>query len=140
MLDGGKTLLNLAKDVLKCAGVSIDVVAIAKEKRDAKANRSKGGAKDILYFNSLVFKLETKDRVLNFFQLLRDEAHRSAILFHQKTKLKDDKKISLMSIDGVGSAYIKKIILYFGSFENIKKANLDEIEKVVNKTVAKKDI
>jgi excinuclease ABC subunit C len=138
VIDGGKTLLMLAKSILKTAGVNIEVVAISKEKKDAKTIRAKGGAKDILYFNNLIFRLDIRDKVLNFFQLLRDEAHRSAISFHQKTKLKDDKKISLMSVDGVGSGYIKKIVLYFGSFSNIKKANLNELENVVPKNIAKK--
>ncbi len=138
VIDGGKTLLTLANNILKHAKVDIPTIAISKEKKDAKTIRSKGGAKDILYFNDLVFKLSTQDKVLNFFQLLRDEAHRSAILFHQKSKLKNDKQISMIDIKGVGAGYIKKLVLYFGTFDNIKNANLEELELVVNKKIAAK--
>jgi len=138
VIDGGKTLLELAKSILKHTKVDIAIVAISKEKKDAKTIRSKGGAKDILYFDNLVFKLNVQDKVLNFFQLLRDEAHRSAISFHKQSKLKDDKKISLLNIQGVGSGYIKKLVLYFGTFDNIKNASLSELEGVINKTIAKK--
>ncbi|GKT33868.1 excinuclease ABC subunit C, partial [Aduncisulcus paluster] len=62
VIDGGKTLLNLAYDIVQSVGVNLDIVAIAKEKVDAKAHRAKGAAKDILYTKDEVFKLETSDK------------------------------------------------------------------------------
>ncbi|OYY29722.1 MAG: excinuclease ABC subunit C, partial [Sulfurovum sp. 35-42-20] len=46
ILDGGQANLNLALALLKDAHVNLDVIAIAKEKLDAKAHRAKGAAKD----------------------------------------------------------------------------------------------
>ncbi|MEA2051126.1 MAG: excinuclease ABC subunit UvrC, partial [Campylobacterota bacterium] len=98
VIDGGATLLNLAYDISRSVGVDLDIVAIAKEKIDAKAHRAKGSAKDILYTKDKVFRLETSDKRLQFCQRLRDEAHRSAIGFHKKQKRKEDKQISLLNI------------------------------------------
>lgn len=39
---------------------------------------------------------------------------------------------------GVSDGSIKKLLSYFGSFENIHKASWDDIKKVTNKTVANK--
>lgn len=132
VIDGGRTLLNLAYDIINSVGVNLEVIAIAKEKIDAKANRSKGKAKDIIYTKNDIFKLEPSDKRLHFIQRLRDEVHRSAISFHKKQKRKDDKKISLLSIKGIGEAKVKKLINYFGSFEAIKKSNIQELERVLN--------
>ena len=132
IIDGGKTLVNLACDILQSVGVYIDVIGIAKEKIDARANRSKGSAKDILYTKDEVFKLETSDKRLHFVQRLRDEVHRSAINFHKKQKRKEDKQISLLQIKGIGEAKVAKLLKYFGEFETIKKASLDELKAVIN--------
>ena len=133
VIDGGQTLLNLAYNIAQSVGVNLDIVAIAKEKLDAKAHRAKGAAKDILYTKDEVFKLETSDKRLQFCQRLRDEAHRSAITFHKKQKRKEDKQISLLNIKGIGEAKVKKLLNYFGTFEEIKKSNLEELSQVLNK-------
>ncbi len=44
LIDGGTTLLALAKELLDSAGVNLDVIAISKEKIDAKSHRAKGSA------------------------------------------------------------------------------------------------
>ena len=67
VIDGGEALRRLAVDIAQSFGVELDVVAIAKEKRDAKANRSKGGASDILYTKNGEFKLGKEDKRLHFF-------------------------------------------------------------------------
>ncbi|MBD3841024.1 MAG: excinuclease ABC subunit UvrC [Campylobacterales bacterium] len=132
VIDGGKTLLELAISIVQSSGANIDVVAIAKEKIDAKAHRAKGSAKDILYTSTQVFTLEPSDKRLQFFQRLRDEAHRSAITFHKKQKRKEDKQISLLDIHGIAQGKVKKLISYFGTFENIKEATIEELENVLN--------
>ncbi|ANV97545.1 excinuclease ABC subunit C [Helicobacter enhydrae] len=91
LLDGGVAQIHIAQEVLESAGVHIDIVAIAKEKLDAKAHRAKGRAKDILraYIDTQCksFALLPSDKRLQFCQKLRDEAHRFAINFHRKKKL-----------------------------------------------------
>ena len=137
IIDGGLTLLKLANDIAASVGVDIDIVAIAKEKVDAKAHRAKGAAKDILYTLENEFRLETSDKRLHFCQRLRDEAHRTAISFHKKQKRKEDKQISLLNIHGIGEAKVKKLLDYFGTFEEINKSNLKELSEVLNQKDAK---
>jgi len=138
VIDGGATLLKLAYNIANSVGVNLQIVAIAKEKIDAKAHRAKGSAKDIVYTKDEVFRLETSDKRLHFLQRLRDEAHRSAITFHKKQKRKEDKQISLLSIDGIGEAKVKKLLNYFGTFENIKTASFSSLIEILNKKDAKK--
>ncbi|MCD4758478.1 MAG: excinuclease ABC subunit UvrC [Arcobacteraceae bacterium] len=137
VLDGGQALLNLAYDITTSVGVNLDIVAIAKEKIDAKAHRAKGNAKDIIYTKDEIFRLETSDKRLQFCQRLRDEAHRSAITFHKKQKRKEDKQISLLSIHGIGEAKVKKLLDYFGTFEEINEATEEQLSLVLNQKDAK---
>ena len=136
ILDGGQANLNLAKGLLKEAKVNLDVIAIAKEKLDAKAHRAKGAAKDILYTSSGLFELKPNDKRLQWLQRQRDEAHRYAITYHQNKKRKDDTQISLLNKKGIGKATVKKLIDYFGTFEAIENASLEDIEKVTNKKIS----
>lgn len=140
VIDGGTTLLNLAFDIVDSIGVNLDIIAISKQKVDAKAYRAKGNAKDIVHFkqNSEIKSLNLlpSDKRLQFVQRLRDEAHRFAISFHKKQKRKEDKEISLLQIKGIGEAKIKKLLLYFGEFEKIRNASFDELKSVLNEADA----
>ena len=136
ILDGGQANLNLARTLLKEANVNLDVIAIAKEKLDAKAHRAKGAAKDMLYTSNGLLELKPNDKRLHWVQRQRDESHRYAITYHQNKKRKDDTQISLLNKKGIGKATVAKLILYFGTFEAIEKASYSEIEKITNKKIA----
>ena len=137
ILDGGETLLKLAYDIVQSVGMNLDIIAIAKEKIDAKAHRAKGAAKDIIHYRTSNkefknFKLSTSDKRLQFVQRQRDEAHRFVINYHKKQKRAEDKQISLLQIKGIGEAKVKKLLLYFGEFEKIRNAPFEELKNVLN--------
>jgi len=136
LLDGGTANLNLAIDLLKIAGINLQVIAIAKEKLDSKAHRAKGAAKDIIYTLNGKVELKTTDKRLQWLQRLRDESHRFVIAYHQNRKRRDDTQISLLNKKGIGKATIKKLIDYFGTFENIEKATFQEIKEATNSQIA----
>ena len=136
VLDGGETLRKLALKIIQKSGVNVDVIAIAKEKRDAKAMRARGSTRDILHSDEGELKLDPKDKRLQFIQRLRDEAHRFAISFHQKQKRKSDQQVLLMQKRGVGEATVRKLLQYFETFENIENATLEELSSVVGTNIA----
>ncbi len=136
ILDGGQANLNLARTLLKEAHVNLDVIAIAKEKLDAKAHRAKGAAKDMLYTSNGLIELKPNDKRLHWIQRQRDEAHRYAITYHQNKKRKEDTQVSLLNKKGIGKATVKKLIDYFGTFEAIENASYEDLEKVTNKKIS----
>ena len=138
LIDGGETLLKLAKEVIESSGANVDVLAIAKEKINAKAHRAKGGAKDILHSIKGSFALATSDKKLLFLQKLRDEAHRFALSFHKNTKKKADLQSSKLKNLGLTEGQIAKLLSYFGSFEGIYKAGFEEIKAATNAKIATK--
>jgi len=137
ILDGGETLRRVAIQLLDKANISLDVIAIAKEKLDAKAHRAKGSAKDIIYTKESVFELAPTDKRLQWVQRQRDEAHRFAITYHQNKKRKEDIQNSLLQKKGIGPATIKKLLNYFGTFKAIKNATLEEISIATSSKIAK---
>jgi len=136
ILDGGQVNLNLALQLLKEENVNLDVIAIAKEKLDAKAHRAKGAAKDLIYTINGLIELKPNDKRLHWIQRQRDEAHRYAITYHQNKKRKEDTQVSLLNKKGIGKATVKKLIDYFGTFEAIESASEEDIERVTNKKIS----
>ncbi|CAA6820313.1 MAG: Excinuclease ABC subunit C [uncultured Sulfurovum sp.] len=136
ILDGGQANLNLAIELLNKSYVNLEVIAIAKEKLDAKAHRAKGSAKDILYTKEGIFELKPNDKRLHWIQRQRDEAHRYAITYHQNKKRKEDIQVSLLNKKGIGKATVSKLIQYFGTFDAIENASYEELAKVSNQKVA----
>lgn len=137
LLDGGKASFELAKDILQSCGANVDILAIAKEKRDAKAVRSKTKAEDKIISQNGSVKLPVHDPKLLFLQKLRDEAHRFAIDFHRKEKLKEDKSVKILQLRGIKEGKLKKLLSYFGTFENISKASVEQLELVLSQNDAK---
>ena len=137
VLDGGATLLKLALEILDSNGVYLDVIAISKEKVDAKAHRAKGKANDIIYTKEETFRLKNSDKRLQFVQNLRDEAHRCAITFHKKTKLKLDQESKLLNLHGISPAKVQKLLNHFGTFETLKSISEEEISSLLNTKDAK---
>lgn len=136
LIDGGKALLDLAKEIILSSGANVDILAISKEKIDAKAHRAKGGAKDKIHSLKGEFALNINDKKLQFLQKLRDEAHRFAISFHQNTKKKQDLQSSKLMSLGVSEGSITKLLSYFGSFEAIYEASFEELCQLTSKKVA----
>ncbi|WP_291951001.1 excinuclease ABC subunit UvrC [Campylobacter sp.] len=137
LIDGGSALLKLANTIVKSSGANIDILAISKEKIDSKTHRAKGSAKDKIYTENEIFMLSSTDKKLHFLQKLRDEAHRFAINFHQKTKRKQNLHNSKLLQLGISQGNIKKLLNYYGSFDKISQGNYDEIKSICNEKIAK---
>ena len=70
---------------------------------------------------------------------LRDEAHRYAITNHRIKRNKNMLRSEIDNIENIGPKRKKNLILYFGSIQEVKKADLKQLEKVpgINRNVAK---
>ena len=132
VIDGGRTLLQLAQDLLDASGTNLDVIAISKEKIDAKAHRAKGKARDLLHTANEAFALAPSDTRLQWVQQLRDEAHRFAVGFHRKSRRKQAENTRLLSLKGISEAKVKRLLNHFGTFEAIYGAEEAELRRVVN--------
>jgi excinuclease ABC subunit C len=135
MIDGGEQQLKVAIEVLEELDLSdLPVVSIAKgPDRDA-------GREKFFLPGKAPFQLEPKDPVLYFLQRLRDEAHRFAIGSHRARRQNAMARSELDEVPGIGAARRKALLLHFGSVKAIKRAGLNDLEKVpgISGSVAQK--
>ena len=119
ILDGGETLRKLAVSLLEAAKINLEVIAIAKEKLDAKAHRAKGAAKDIIYTQQSVFELKTTDKRLQWVQRQRDEAHRFALYSKNKVLVQLPSKNCLTILEHLKP--LKKLLIRKFQLHLLKK-------------------
>lgn len=74
---------------------------------------------------------------LRLIQRIRDEAHRFAITYHRKLRDKRTLESELKQVKGVGDASVKKLFARFKSMENVRNADVKELEEVLPSTIAK---
>ena len=74
--------------------------------------------------------LPRDSQALYLVQRIRDEAHRFALTFHQKTRQKAALKSPLDDVPGVGPKRKKALIQHFGSVKRLRAARIEEIAAV----------
>ncbi len=124
IIDGGKAHLNVAAKVFADMNFHVNFAAMSKgEKRNA-------GGETFHLIGKEPFTLSNRSNVMKYLQVLRDEAHNYAIKSHRQ---KRSKAISVSEIDAiplVGPLRKKLLLNYFGSFESIKNATIEDLQKV----------
>jgi excinuclease ABC subunit C len=129
IVDGGKGQLSSAYMILKELGLEEKITIIGLAKR----------------LEEVFFPLQSGSTILprtssslRLIQHLRDEAHRFAITFHRSLRDKRTLQTELTEIEGIGEKTAQKLLIEFGSVENVKKADKGALLNVLNKTQVQK--
>jgi excinuclease ABC subunit C len=144
VVDGGKGQLTQAVRILKEIGrQDIPVVGLAKARTEASFQEAEIKATEERFFlvgrsNPVTFRSNSEG--LHILVGLRDEAHRFAITYHRK--LREDRTLAsaLDEIIGLGEKRKRALLQKFGSVEDIKKAEPEEIAqmKTFNRVLAER--
>ena len=125
MVDGGKGQLNIAVSVLTSLKLEkkIQLISIAKR------NDKKGETQDKIYKPGQAnpVNLGREGDLILFLERIRDEAHRFAISFHRKRRIKTLLHSSLDSIQGVGEKRKLILLKHFKSIKKIRAATIEEL-------------
>ena len=127
IIDGGKGQLSSACEVLRTLKIynKVNIIGIAKKLEE-------------IYFPKDPFPvlLGKKSEQLKLIQNIRNEAHRFAINYHKTLRSNTFIKSELEEINGIGNITRIKLMKAFGSLEKIKKADKNELIKIIgnNKT------
>lgn len=129
LIDGGLGQVNRVSRVLEEMGVDIPLISLAKKNEEIY----RPGVSEPL-------RLSRREEALRLLQHMRDEAHRFALAYNRKRRLKKVKVSALDAIEGVGEKRKKTLLQHFGSVERIKKASCEEIASLpgMNRKVAEK--
>ncbi len=82
--------------------------------------------------------MDKNSPALKLLMHLRDEAHRFGITHHRSKRTKNQITSVLLGIQGVGEATQQKLLQHFKSIKRLKAAPVEEIEKIVGKSLAQK--
>lgn len=123
LIDGGKAHLETARKIFDRKKAFFKklpaLVAVAKDP-------------DRAYITTSDKTIDLEDRSPSSLLLkkIRDEAHRFAIGYHRKLRQKKLMESPLEKIPGIGKKRRLELLRVFGSIENIKKASVEEIQKL----------
>jgi len=128
-IDGGLGQLNQAIMVMNSIGIeSIQLVGVAKS-----SGRKAGLETLITIENDKVnrINLAPYDPALLLINHIRDESHRFAIKNHRHKRDLRRNTSPLENIKGIGVKKRSDLLNYFGGLQEIEKASIDELQKVV---------
>lgn len=122
VIDGGKGQLHSAVNSLKKLDLygKVPILGLAKQMEEIYFPEDKDPY--LLAKNSVALKT---------LMHIRDEAHRFGITFHRKIREKAQIVSVLNGIKGVGEKAETQLLQEFKSVENIKKASLEDLTKVL---------
>ena len=117
LVDGGKAQIGAAVKALNQAGVGeLGVIGLAKGREELNFSWRKGS-----------LQLPLTSRAIRLLQKIRDEAHRSAIMYHRKLRTKATIRSELDTIEGIGNEKRRALLRHFGSVESLKAASMEAI-------------
>ncbi|HEX8822577.1 MAG TPA: excinuclease ABC subunit UvrC [Archangium sp.] len=143
VIDGGKGQLASALAAAKDLGVEgVDIISLAKSRDLEVHDRDEESARS----PERVFIPNRKDPIvlrqnsaeLYLLARLRDEAHRFAITFQQKSMRKNNFHSVLEDIPGVGDTRKKLLLRHFGSLKRVREADIEALAEVLGPTVAER--
>lgn len=121
LMDGGKGQVNIALEVLDELHLNIPVCGMVKDDN----HRTRG-----LYYNNEEIAIDRRSEGFKLITRIQDEAHRFAIEYHRSLRSKSQVKSVLDDISGVGPTRRKALMRHFGSLEEIRKADVEQLSEI----------
>ena len=129
VLDGGKTQIKICKEIIDSLGLNIPIIGLVKNKSH-KTN-------EIMYSNYNILPVKKDSNLFLFLTKIQDEVHRYAITYHRNIKAKGALSSLLDVVPGIGEVSKKELLKTFGSLKKMKEASVEDLEKILNKEIAK---
>ena len=129
LVDGGRGQLNIVEQALR--NFELDIIACGIVKDDKHNTRG-------LYYKGKEMIMDKDSEVFKLLVRIQDEVHRFAIEYFRQAYTKTEFVSELDKIEGIGKTRRIRLLKYFGSLDKIKKATVEEMEKVdgMNKKIA----
>ena len=136
LADGGitqiKAILKAIRNIEKETGKNLDISVYGMVKNDKHQTRA------LIDENRV--EIEISEDIFNLITNFQNSVHDTAIGYHKFLRDKSMSKSKLDEISGVGTVKKLALLKQFGSVENIKNAEIEEIAKVkgINRALAEK--
>ena len=126
IIDGAQPYLKICQEAINESGIheNIKLIGVSKGfKRDFRFDRYH-------LINEKNLSLKGNPQIEGFIQKMRDQAHKLSKKNSMK-RMSDSLKTSFLDdIDGIGKVKKMRVINFFGSVQNLKRANRDELTQI----------
>ena len=126
IIDGAQPYLKICQEAINESGINenIKLIGVSKGfKRDFRFDRYH-------LINEKNLSLKDNPQIEGFIQKMRDQAHKLSKKNSVK-RMSDSLKTSFLDdIDGIGKVKKMRVINFFGSVQNLKRANRDELTQI----------
>ena len=126
IIDGAQPYLKICQEAINESGINenIKLIGVSKGfKRDFRFDRYH-------LINEKNLSLKDNPQIEGFIQKIRDQAHKLSKKNSMK-RMSDSLKTSFLDdIDGIGKVKKMRVINFFGSVQNLKRANRDELTQI----------
>ena len=126
IIDGAQPYLKICQEAINESGINenIKLIGVSKGfKRDFRFDRYH-------LINEKNLSLKDNPQIEGFIQKMRDQAHKLSKKNSMK-RMSDSLKTSFLDdIDGIGKVKKMRVINFFGSVQNLKRANRDELTQI----------
>ena len=127
LMDGGKTQVHAAEEVLLAFGMDIPVCGMVKDDR----HRTRG-----LLFHEQEIRIPLTSEGFKLVTRIQDEVHRFAITYHHESHSKSATRSALDGIPGVGEKRRAELRKHFGTIKAIREADVETLAAVVPRAAA----
>lgn len=121
LLDGGTGHVNAVKPVLEELGLDIPLFGMVKDNKHRTRAIAAEGNEIAVSQHRNAFNLLTQ---------IQDEVHRFAISYMRSRHKKASYELELTSVRGIGVKKAQKLLLYYKTKENMKRADPQELAKI----------
>ena len=128
IVDGARTQIDIAKEIINSINLDITIVGLGK---DNHHNTSY-----LMNSDYEIINIDKNSNLFFFLTNMQDEVHRFAITYHKKLRNKAIYKSVLDDIKGLGPKSRMKLLRKYKTISNIKTLSLEELETVLNKNTA----
>ena len=128
IVDGGKTQIEVAKNILEELNLKIEIIGLVKD--DNHRTRA------LINSNLEIIEIPKTSDLFLFLARIQEEVHNYAITYHRTIKNKGDLASMLENVPGIGVKRRKKLLKEFRSLKKIKEASIEELEKYLPHEVA----
>ena len=118
--DGGITQMRAVREAIDSYNLDIKLYGLVKN--DKHRTRA--------LIDEQRNEIPLSEELMKFVTLFQDEVHNTAIEYHRKLREKAISKSELDNISGIGEVKKKELLKTFGSIQNIKNANIEDLCKI----------
>ena len=129
IVDGGIGQINVAREVINSLALNIKVVGLKKDdKHTTEALLANDPIEEI--------KIDKKSNLFYYLEIMQDEVHNFTISYHKNIRSKGAISSILDNVEGIGEKRKKDLLKKYKTITNLKKASLEELEKILPIKVA----